>query len=260
MHNHKFVNLVMCTLTAVTIALTANLLAPFSPTYAEPRGEFQPPSVSHVLGTDNLGRDTFSRLLWGARASVAVASISTVTATLIGTALGIVAGVWGGRLDFLVSRILDIWLAYPGLLVALLFMSLWGRAGFLSGLVIGLSFAPIVARVIRSNARRLIVENFVTASIALGGNPWWIIYKHVARNMVSSLSALAATVFAWSMLSASGLEFLGLIGDSSSVSWGQMINEGRAFFREAPLTVIAPGLCIVIVVWGALMISSAISD
>lgn len=233
-------------------ALFAPLLAPhdhaqqvidwrFAPTFWQEGG-----STENLLGGDNLGRDILSRTIMGAQVSAQVALIVVAIALVVGTFLGAVAGYFGGWVDTVIMRIVDFQLAFPFLLLALIFMAVLGP-GFAT-LVMALSFALWInfARVVRSETMRIRKLDFVDASVTMGVSRLRIIFTHVLPNVLPAILVVATLDIALVIISEASLSFLGLGVQPPTASWGVMISEGRDFLYDQPWIVIAPGLAVLI--------------
>lgn len=236
----------------IACALFANAIAPhdharqvidwrFAPTAWQEGG-----TAVNLLGGDNLGRDILSRTVMGAKVSVQVALIVVSIALVVGTFLGAVAGFFGGLLDTIIMRIVDFQLAFPFLLLALIFMAVLGP-GFAT-LVMALSFALWInfARVVRSETLRLRNLDFVDAATTMGISRLRIIFTHVLPNVLPAILVVATLDIALVIISEASLSFLGLGVQPPAASWGVMISEGRDFLYDQPWMVIAPGLAVLV--------------
>ncbi len=236
------------TMLLICMAVLGPSIAPYSPSFAQPLRQFASPGPDHWLGLDGLGRDTWSRVLWGAQSTLAGAAVATLIAMGIGLVVGGIAGLGGGWIDQVVVHILDLFLAIPGLILALIFVALLG-AGYLQvALAVGFSFIPSASRLIRASVLTIRSQQYVAISYALGADLWWVAHRHVLRNILGTILAYMAVIFAWALLNGAALDFLGLSGDLAVPTWGRMMNEGRAYLREAPLAVLAPGAAIMLAV------------
>lgn len=228
----------------------AAALAPHDPARQVLEWRFLPPAWApggdwaHPLGGDNLGRDIFSRVVVGARTSIAVAALVVALATTIGSLLGAIAGYAGGAVDSVVMRLADFQLAFPFLLLALMIMAILGP-GFWT-LVLALSITHWVnfARVVRGEAMRIRQMEFVEAARSIGVPGWRIVLGHVMPNVIPSILVLATLDVALVIIAEAALSFLGLGVQPPTPSWGRMISEGRDFLYDAPWMVLGPGLVI----------------
>lgn len=230
-------------LALLSIAILAPLLAPADP--RQPIGPaLTPPGPGARLGTDSLGRDVWSRMLYGARISLTAAMGAALLATSLGVAAGLLAASAGGPLDALVVFAANAALAVPGLLLALLLVAGLGPGLPAVILAVGLSGAPGFARVARTLFLQVRESGFVDAASALGASLPWVAIRHLLPNASPNLLALAATHYAWSFIGTTTLTFLGLAGDPSLPEWGAMLNAGRADLLSAPWLSLLPGLAI----------------
>jgi peptide/nickel transport system permease protein len=235
----------MITLLVIT-AIGAPLLAPHDPAQAvaETFGDPAGPSRAFPLGTDELGRDVLSRIIWGARISLEVAVTAMVVTMVIGVAIGIIAGFFGGAADFALMRLTDMMLAFPTLLLAMAFVTVLRPSLLSILLVIGLVSWTGVARVVRAETLSLAQRDFVLAARALGAPPRRLIISHVLPNALPVIVVMAVLGTSGTLLLDAGLSFLGLGVPPPTPSWGRMIEESTMYFRTAPWLAAFPGLAI----------------
>lgn len=234
-------------------ALAGPRLAPLDPSHTEPLNQFAPPSQSHPLGTDELGRDILSRFLSAAQPSLGGAMTAWMCAAVLGALLSIFSFIGLQQLDRAVGYMLDVLLAFPGLLVALIATALLGRGTFQIALAVGLSLAPTFARMLRGAILAVRAQPFIGASYALGAGRWWVAVRHVLRNVAPSMVSIATVILGWAMLDCAALEFLGLAGSPELATWGGMIGVGRAYIREAPWEIVAPSLALCLSVFSLML-------
>ena len=208
----------------------------------------QGPSAEHLLGTDQLGRDIFSRLLYGARISLSVGVASVLLASLVGIPLGLVSGYQGGNVERVIMRLLDILLSFPRILLAILVISVLGPGLLNMMLAIGTWTVPIIARIVRSSAINVRRSEFVTAAKALGTSDLAIMFKHVLPNCLGPLLVTASLSIATAILTESGLSFLGLGVPPGTPAWGLMMANGREVMRAAPHIIVSPGIAVALIV------------
>jgi peptide/nickel transport system permease protein len=232
------------------VGLLGPVFAPYDPHQTNPLYQFAIPSYQHWLGTDAYGRDILSRFLWGTRTSLAEALFAVLVAGAFGMVLSLFALFGYQRLDRVAGYVLDALLAFPGLLTALIMITLLGRGPLQISLAVGISLAPACARLIRSSIAAVKNQPYVSAAYALGASRWWIVRRHFLRNISYPMLSFAAVVLAWSLLDSAALEFLGLAGSLENPTWGSMIGEGRAYFREAVWGVLGPSLFLCLTVLG----------
>jgi len=230
---------------AVMLAAVIGVAAPpYDPVAIAPEIRLAPPSVAHWLGTDQFGRDLFSRMLAGAGVSMRVAFFSTTVATLAGVALGGVAGYFGGPLDRILSSLTEAMLALPGILLALALVAIVGASEVGVVLALGIAYTPNVARVVRGFVLSLRERPYVEMARNLGRGHVAILVGHIAPNMIGPIIVLASSYFALALLSESALSFLGLGVPPPYPSWGGILAEGQAFLADAPWLSLFPGAAI----------------
>ncbi len=226
------------------VAILAPLISPWAYDYQHRSAILAPSDLPHLLGTDHLGRDLVSRLFWGARVSLSVGLTVALASSLVGVAVGMPAGYYGGLLDAVAMRVVEVFAAFPSILLAITLMSVFG-SGF-SNIVVALTLTGFsgAARLMRSETRRLSSEEFVTAARALGLTNASIMLKHVLPNAMAPLLVYATSSVCWWVAAEAGLSFLGLGSDPTLPSWGSMIAEAVPFMRTRPLLLIAPCLTV----------------
>ena len=229
-------------------AIFAPLVAPYGYMEQDLLNRLQAPSAAHLLGTDELGRDVFSRLIYGARISLVVGLIPTVIAMTSGTILGLIAGFYGGKVDYIIMRLGDIMLAFPALLLAMVFMYTLG--GGLMNIFIALSVTEWAgtARVVRAQTLSLKEAEYVEAARSIGVKNWRIMARHILPNCIPSLIVLFTLNIPAAILSESSLSFLGVGVTLPNTSWGLMASWGKKYLFTEPWLPIAPCVAIMIVV------------
>lgn len=224
-----------------------------------------PPSADNVLGTDLLGRDVWARVTSAAGSSLTIAGLATLIALAIGLPIGLVAGYAGGALDSALMRLVDLVLAFPFLLLAILLAALFHQADLASSvapvfLTLGLVGWTTLARVVRGKVQVLAASDMITAARALGASPLRIAVRHLLPNLAGVVITLCVLGFAQNLLAESVLSFLGLGPPSPAASWGRMLYEGRAYYRTAPHLVWVPGLAILVSVVGFNLVGEGLRD
>lgn len=232
---------------ALSVAL-APTLARYDPLRSVPADQFTPPGGDYLLGTDHLGRDVLSRLLWGGRSSLLGAVLAAGLAAVVGTLGGGLAGVAGGWVDRVMMRSMDVLLAFPSLMLAIALVALLGVGERQVVLAVGVSLAPGFSRVVRAAVLTAREHLFVEAAQSFGASPWHIFRVHILPAIWSQLVALFIVNYTWALLNVASLEFLGLNGSPSDPSWGGMLNEGRRYLRVAPWIALAPGILLTLTV------------
>jgi len=231
----------------VFAALGAPWLAPFDPlnAVAPSFGSPLPPGPRYLLGTDELGRDILSRLLYGARISLEVAAVATTLTVLIGLTIGVCAGYFGGWVDTLLMRFTDVVLAFPALLLAIALAALFEPGLTAILVVITLVSWTGVARTVRGEVLSLRERDFVTAAEALGAKPVRLMVRHIIPNVLPTIIVMGALSTSSTVLLDAGLSFLGLGVPVPMPSWGRMISDSQTYYRVAPWLLICPGMAIV---------------
>jgi peptide/nickel transport system permease protein len=231
---------------AVLVALLAPVLAPYPASQTAFGSTFLPPgSAAHLLGTDSLGRDVLSRILFGTRASLVVGVLSVVLALVVGVPLGLMAGYFR-RLDGVISRLTDLVLAFPFLILAVGLAAIRGASLSNAALAIGIAQVPGMIRVTRSETLRLKGLDYVSAAVAEGASDLWILGRHILPNAVSVLIVQATVAIPAAILGEAVLSFLGLGIQPPAPSLGTMLSEAQRYIARAPWTAVIPGLAIIV--------------
>lgn len=230
----------------LVLVLAGPLIAPYDPMRTDPANQLQPPSRTHLLGTDFLGRDVLSRALHGGQRTLIIAAIATVIALVPGVLIGLLSGLGWRWLDAGVQVIVNAVLAFPGLMLALVVLTIVGIGAL--PLATGVMQIAPCARVVRAAVLEVRSQPYVEAVNALGATPLRIIFVHILPNMRPVLIAYAIVIFSFSVLNNAALSFLGLGGDPGVPDWGTMLLDGRTAFRAAPWIGLAPGFGIAITV------------
>jgi peptide/nickel transport system permease protein len=248
-------------LVLVTIlAIAAPVIAPYAPYEQDLLNRFESPSREHLMGTDEVGRDTFSRILYGARISLSIAMVSTLTGVVVGSLLGLVSGFFGGRLDEIIMRLLDVLYAFPGVLLAVLIVSIIGPGVANLVLVLVIWSAPTLARIVRGSVLSLKEQDFVAAARALGAGSPRIISRHLLLNCIAPIIVYASLGVAGAILTAASLGFLGLGVQPPTPEWGAMLSEARKQLLTAPWMGVFPGAAIFLTVLSINFIGDALRD
>lgn len=253
------VGLAMLLLFAVA-AVAAPVLSAHDPTVVDATRRFLPPSLEHPLGTDHLGRDEFARIVFGARWSLGVAAVATVIVLAIGVVVGIVSGYYGGWLDSLIMRTVDVLLAFPNLV---LFLAIVGTLGpGVRNVLIALVSITWVryARIVRGVVLSVREQEFVDSALALGAPDRWVMRKHVLPAVISPVVVLASLETGRLVLSLAALGFFGLGVQPPTPEWGMMLNQGRVYLQSNPQLMIYPGLAISLVVLACNLVGDGLRD
>ncbi|NHM26590.1 ABC transporter permease [Desulfofundulus sp. TPOSR] len=244
----------------VFMAIFSPLLSPYDPVKVDLHNNILPPSREHPFGTDNLGRDVFSRVMYGTRmdilAGLFIVGVSVVTGLLV----GIVAGYRGGILDKILVGAMDTFLALPDIILALVIVGAMGPGIFNTVLALSLLGWVRYARIARSSTLSLKEKEFIETTKASGAGDLYVIMRHVLPNVIAPISTLATLHFGHAILSLAGLGFLGLGAQPPVPEWGAMLNEGRVFLREAWWLSIFPGLAIMVTVLSCNLLSDGLRD
>ncbi|MDE2080665.1 MAG: ABC transporter permease [Burkholderiales bacterium] len=247
-------------LALVALAALAPLLAPASPTAGDLAARLLPPSAAHWLGTDDQGRDILSRLLFGARITLAVVALVAVLAAPIGLLVGTVAGYAGGWVDAVLMRLTDLFLAFPRLILALAFVAALGPGLINAVIAIAITSWPPYARIARAETLGLRQADYISAVRLLGAGPWRIVLRHIMPMCLSSVIVRVTLDMAGIILTAAGLGFLGLGAQPPSPEWGAMIAGGRAYVIDQWWVAAAPGAAIFIVSLGFNLLGDGLRD
>lgn len=242
------------------MALGAPWLSPRDPIRTAAREALQPPGPRFVLGSDQFGRDVASRVLHGARISLTVGLIAVSIAVALGTPLGLVSGYYGGRLDALIMRVMDVLLAFPGILLALAIVSVLTPGLTNVMIAVGLSAVPTYARLVRASVLSARENLYVEAARALGGRDLGILARYILPNVVAPLIVTATLGLGTAILSAAALGFLGLGSQPPQPEWGRMLSEGRDYLREAWWISTFPGLGIMLTVLAMNLLGDGLRD
>jgi peptide/nickel transport system permease protein len=247
-------------LIAIAVALAAPLVSPHDPLHQNLGHALARPDRVHWLGTDNVGRDVLSRVIWGTRVSLVAGFISVALAVLTGGGLGIVAGYAGGRVDGMVMRVMDAVLSFPPLVLALALGAVLGAG--LTGVLIalGVVYTPTFARLMRGQVLAVKAREYVDAARALGAPGWRIACRHVLPNAATPIVVQASLSVAFAILAEASLSFLGLGVQPPEASWGSMINAGRGYLQQAPWIVFGPGAALFVTVVGLSFVGDAVRD
>jgi len=244
----------------VALAVLAPWIAPHDPLRSSFAKRLQPPSAEHWLGTDELGRDMFSRLLYGARISLRVGLISVSIGTVIGVPLGAISAYYGGWVDLIVQRVIDVMLAFPGILLAIVLVSTLGVGLENVMIAVGVVSIPVYTRLVRGSALALKRKDFVEAARAAGARDLVIIARHILPNCVAPVIVQSTLQVGSSILWAAGLGFLGLGAQPPTPEWGTILSRGRQYLLVAPHITTATGLSIMLVVLGFNLLGDGLRD
>ncbi|WP_067727955.1 nickel transporter permease [Oceanobacillus damuensis] len=244
----------------ILVALIGPYITPYAPQTQIMVNKLQPPSFEHWFGTDNFGRDIFSRIIHGTGLTLLVGFFSVLLGATVGVLFGIIAGYYGGRIDSIIMRLMDILLAFPGILLALAIVTVLGGSLVNVIIAVAISSIPVFARIVRGSTLSVKKLEYIDAMKALGASDARIIFKHIFPNITSPIIVQATLNIATAILSASGLSFLGLGAQPPTPEWGAMLSDGRNFLYNAPHVALFPGLAIVAVVLAFNMLGDGLRD
>lgn len=243
----------------VLMAVLAPVLAPYDPEAINLRARMRPPTAEHWFGTDELGRDVLSRVIWGARLSLMVGLVSVAMATVLGTLVGLMAGYAGGRVDTVIMRAIDVLLAFPMLLLALVIVSLFGQSLATIMVAVGIASVPHYARVVRGSVLSVKRMEYVEAVSSLGAGHARILFRHILSNVLAPIVVLATVRVASAIVIEASLSFLGF-GDPTAATWGNIVAAGRPYIANAPWISTLGGLAISVTVLALNLLGDGIRD
>jgi len=246
-------------LTITFMAVFADFIAPYDPIAQDFKPKL-PPSSEHLLGTDELGRDVFSRLIYGSRITLYVAFISVGLACIIGIPIGLVAGYYGGRVDKILNFFIDLMLSFPAIILTILITGMLGPSLTNAMIAISIAFAPRIARIVRGQVMAVKEEDYVVAAKAMGASGFYTMTRHVLPNSIAPLLVQITLALGTAVLVESALAFLGLSAQPPTPSWGDMLNRGRRYIYTAPWMLTAPGIMITLAVLAFNLIGDGLRD
>lgn len=256
------IGLAIVLLYTVMAILGAFSITPFPPNenHPKPADRLQPPGAVYIMGSDQFGRDIFSRVIRGTIYSLRVSIISVAIATLLGTAIGMISGYVGGVVDTIIMRIMDVFFAFPAILLALAVVSALGPGPNNAIPAIAVVYTPIFARIARAPVLSVKAMEFVTAARCIGMRDVRILFRHVMPNALAPVIVTISLALSWALLTEAGLSFLGLGPQPPEPSWGLMLKDGRNLIESAPWLAIFPGLAIMLGVLGFNLLGDGLRD
>jgi ABC-type dipeptide/oligopeptide/nickel transport system permease subunit len=260
LRSRLFVTGLLICIPLALVALFAPLIAPYDPLAIQARERFQPPSPAHLMGTDNLGRDIFSRVVYGAHISFEVGFASVALGLLLGVAIGALGGYVGGVADTMAMRVMDAVLAFPAILLALALVTILGPSLLTVMTAIALVRVPIFARTVRASVLGEREKDYVQAARCLGQRDLVVLARHIMPNSISPILVLGTSYFATAIVLEASLSFLGLGVTPPDVSWGTMLNESRQYMERYPWAPLFPGLAITLAVLGFNLLGDGLRD
>jgi peptide/nickel transport system permease protein len=244
----------------ILLAILAPLIAPYSITDQNLAERLQPPSSKHLFGTDDFGRDIFSRVIYGARISLWVGFFSVLGSVIVGSLLGIIAGYYGRWIDGIISRLFDIMLAFPSILLAIGIVAVLGPSLQNALIAIAVINIPNFGRLIRSRVLSIKQEEYVMAAKAIGMSDMRILFHHILPNSMAPIIVQGTLAIATAIIEAAALGFLGLGAQPPNPEWGKMLADSKDFLTQAPWTMIFPGLAIMLTVLGFNLMGDGLRD
>ena len=244
----------------IILAILAPVIAPYGYDEQNLRDAYQGPSMQHLLGTDNLGRDTLSRLIYGSRISLVVGLLAVAIGAVVGGLVGAFAAFYGGKVDSLLMRVIDIMMSIPSMVLAIAICAALGPGLVNTMIAVGFSSVPTYARVVRSAVLTIRQQEYIEAAGAIGASNWKIIIKHIVPNSLAPIIVQASLGVGNAIQSAASMSFLGLGITPPTPEWGAMLSTGRSFIRDYPLMVVAPGMCIMLVISSLNMLGDGLRD
>jgi peptide/nickel transport system permease protein len=248
------------TLLVLAMALLANRIAPYDPTALNARHRLEAPSADFRFGTDRLGRDVLSRVVYGAQSSLTIAAASVAVSLFLGSVLGLLGGYFGGGLDLVIGRVMDVLFSFPALLLAIAIAAMLGPGIRNAALAIAVVYTPLFARVVRGPVIAERHRDYVQAARVLGASHQSIIFRHILPNVVSPIIIQASAALSAAILIEAALSYIGLGTQPPAPSWGTMLSEGRTFLETAPWMSIFPGLAIATTVLAFNLLGDGLRD
>ena len=244
----------------IIVGIFSNQLAPYDHEQLDLTATFQPPSKEHLLGTDQLGRDLLSRIIIGTRITLLSGVVTVAIASLLGIPLGLISGYFGKRIDTLIVLILDVLLAFPTILLALLMVSILGPELKNALIAVGIASTPIFAKLARGSAISVKQNDYILAAISIGQPDKKIIIEHILPNSLAPLIVQATLRIGTAILTTATLSFLGLGAQPPTPEWGALVSEGRTFLQLAPYVSIFPGIAIMLCILGFSLFGDGLND
>ncbi len=243
-----------------SLAIFADLVSPYDPLVHDIPNRLEPPGQEFFFGTDNFGRDVFSRVVYGSRSSLYIAITSVIVGTVLGTLIGTVSAYRGGWVDLVSQRVIDALLGFPSLVLAVIFVVTLGTSTHTVTIAIAIALTPQMARLSRSRTLSIKEENFVLGAHAIGASPLRIVLKHILPHSIGPILSYAAGYVSAALVAESALSFLGLGVPPPYPSWGGMLQEGRLYLEVAPWLTLFPGVALSLTAFSFALLGDALRD
>jgi peptide/nickel transport system permease protein len=247
-------------LVVILAAIFAQQVAPYNPTRQDFRVEREPPSLQHLMGTDEFGRDMLSRVIWGAQASLQAGAVAASIALVVGLILGMLSAYYGGRLDSFIMRVMDVILAFPYILLAIAIVAILGPGLRNAMIAIGIVYVPHYARVVRGAVLSVRAREYVEAARAVGAPDRRVMVQHVLPNTLAPVIVQTTLNIGSAIIDTAGLSFLGLGTQPPTPDWGNMLSAGRSYVIDSPWIATFPGLAILVTVLAFNLMGDALRD
>ena len=242
------------------VALSAPWITAYDPVRMAPAERLQAPNAAHWFGTDSFGRDIYTRVVYGARVSLQVGFVAVAIALGLGATLGMIAGYAGGRVEGLIMRLVDVTLAFPGILLALAIIAILGPDLVNAMIAVGISASPTYARVARGSVKQTKELPYIEAAVQSGARAWRIVVFHVLPNVIAPIVVVATLGIGQAIIAGASLSFLGLGARPPTAEWGLMLSEGRHYLRHAWWIATFPGIAIMITVLSVNLLGDGLRD
>lgn len=250
----------MIVLIMIGVAVSAAVIAPYDPIKQSFKIQLQPPSPSHLLGTDEFGRDILSRIIYGSRWALLAGLLADSIALVLGVIIGVLGGFYGGKVDAVIVWVTDVMLAFPYLLLAMIVVAVFGPGLINAMIAIGIVYVPQYARLVRGTVLSLKEKEFIEAARCLGVPAYRIMFRHILPNCVAPIIVMATLAIGWAIVQTAGLSFLGLGAQPPTPEWGAMLSGGRNYMLSAWWIATFPGLAIVVTVIGFNLLGDGLRD
>ncbi|MCI8663075.1 MAG: ABC transporter permease [Hungatella sp.] len=244
----------------ILLAVFAPVIAPYDPNYADFASFLQGPSGTHLLGTDNYGRDVLSRIIYGTRVSLIIGVLAVMIACVIGTFFGMVAGYFGGIVDDVISRLMEAIRAIPQIILAMALTAVFGSGIRNLAIILGISSMAGYVRMMRGQVLTIKEADYIMAGKLQGNKDFRLMFKHILPNSISPIIVMMTQQVGSTILSEAGLSFLGLGISAPTASWGSMVSEGRLFLMQNPVFALTPGICVAVLVICLNMFGDGVRD